>query len=805
MHALPPALAALAPYRQFIVYQLVPKNDGTGKVDKKPLDYRTGRMPEKGAGGPHDPAIWTDHETACACAARWGGAYGVGFVFTEADPFFFLDLDGCLIHDAQTKSWDWSPVAKQLCTAFNGAFIEVSQSGRGLHIIGTGTPPPHRVEIKTPELSGGLYDSFRFCALTGTNAQGDAGTDHTAMLGALVSTYFPPRDGDHIGRDDSGLSDAPDPEWRGPIDDADLISRAMRSTSARSAFGNHASFSDLWTRNVEVLAACYPAPDANEGPYNGNQVDMALAQHLAFWTGKHGTRIVRLMWQSALVRGKWDREDYIPRTVRRVLSLQRDILTDKTPEERRLAVDVPDDEPVSQDIQMVTGNTFLGPEEQVNLFRGCIYIQESNSVFTPGGTTIDSSRFRVAFGGYTFIMDNEGRRTSRDAWEAFTQSQAFRAPRAETTCFRPALPPGHIIKETGQRRVNTYWNYPVPRRAGDASLFLLHLSKVLPDERDREILLSYMSACVQHKGVKFQWAPLLQGVEGNGKTLFTRCVVRAVGDLYSHFPPASDIGEKFNSWMFGKLVIGIEDIYIPESRLELWERLKPMITGERQAERAMHSDQVMRDVCANFMINSNHQDAVRKNRNDRRLAPFFTPQQAKSDLSRDGMGGDYFARLYRWLNEEHGYAIVSELLYTRPICPEFNPASGGIAPLTSSTEKAIAKSLGRTEQEIQEAIEQGLPGFARGWVSSLALEKLLDAKNIRITHNKRREFLQQMGYDWHPGLPEGRVNNNVLPDNGKPKLFIHEASPFAQIRGASEIARAYSEAQGVPAPVPVKN
>jgi hypothetical protein len=68
---------------------------------------------------------------------------------------------------------------------------------------------------------------------------------------------------------------------------------------------------------------------------------------------------------------------------------------------------------------------------------------------------------------------------------------------------------------------------------GDVSLFLAHMKKILPIPRDRSILLAYMAAVVQHQGVKFQWAPLIQGVEGNGKTLFSRCVAEAVGVRYS--------------------------------------------------------------------------------------------------------------------------------------------------------------------------------------------------------------------------------------------------------------------------------
>ncbi|WP_236470083.1 primase-helicase family protein, partial [Escherichia coli] len=139
----------------------------------------------------------------------------------------------------------------------------------------------------------------------------------------------------------------------------------------------------------------------------------------------------------------------------------------------------------------------------------------------------------------------------------------------------------------GLRHDNAYVPVTVASVPGDVTPFLTHLAKLLPVERDRDILLSYMAACVQYKGVKFKWAPLLQGVEGNGKTLFTLCVMEAVGSRYSHMPPAQEIGEKFNAWLFDKIFIGVEDIYVPEQKLELIETLKPMITGEYLAKRAM--------------------------------------------------------------------------------------------------------------------------------------------------------------------------------------------------------------------------
>lgn len=792
MRELPAPLAPMGAYRQFIVYLSQPSRTRHGKTDKFPCDFRTGKVANA-----HDAQIWTDAQTAIAYAAHFGGSYGVGFVFTDSDPFWFLDIDGCLQPDGQ-----WSTLAVGMCQAFAGAAIEVSQSGQGLHIFGTGRPPAHGCKNEALHLE--FYHAGRFVALTGTGAVGNAAADFSHMLPGLVAQYFPPDAAQALEQD---WTTEPCPEWRGPADDEELLRRMLRSQSTASAFGGRASFADLWTGNVEALAKAYPD---EARAYDASSADAALAQHLAFWTGRNCERMRQLMERSALARDKWEREDYLPRTILGAVGRQFEVLTDKLPEPLAGAPDAPfpsgtNDEPPRPSV--VQGSTFVGIEEQLELFKGCVYVRDLHKVLVPGGMLLKPDQFKVHFGGYSFPMDISNERTSRDAWEAFTQSQATRCPRADSACFRPDMAPGAIIERGGQKQVNTYWPVEVPRKVGDAGPFLDHLRRVLPDERDRLILLSYMAACVQHKGVKFQWAPLLQGVEGNGKTLFTRCVAEAVGRRYVHWPKASKLAAQFNSWMVGKVFYGVEDIYVSDSRAEVIEELKPMITGGDGLEiEGKGVDQISADICGNFMLNSNHKDAVRKTLNDRRYCMLFSAQQQAEDLVRDGMIGEYFPQLYDWLKAD-GYAIVSELLHTFPIPDDFNPATKcQRAPTTSSTAEAIAASTEGIEQEIAEAIGQGLPGFCGGWVSSIQLDRLLERLGVgrRVTHSKRREMLHVMGYEWHPALPDGRVNNLVLPDGGKPRLFVHKDSPARHVQGAAEAAKAYEQANNhtrVPFPV----
>lgn len=796
MKELPAALMAFAAFRQFIVYKIVPSQDRPGKTDKLPINISNGKVSNA-----HDSSIWLDVNQAINVAQQWGEPFGVGFVFTENDPFWFVDIDDCLTPTG------WAPYALQICELLSGCAVEISGSGRGLHLFGIGKPPVHA--CRNDSIHCEFYHSGRFAALTGDSAQGNAAIDFSAVLPSLVATYFP---ADTVQSEPGVWTTEPVPEWSGITDDLELIRRAIASRSAAQAFSHKASFADLWFAEPTALGLAYPDPLR---PYDASSADGGLAQHLAFWTGKDCERIRRLMWMSQLVREKWDRQDYLPRTILGAVARQVDVFQAPAPVVSPQPIPAAAGAPVEHhapQTEGIEGTRIVGPTDQAALFAGAVYIMDSHRVLIPGGHVLKPDVFRVHYGGYSFVMDHTNEKLSRDPWEAFTQSQLIKYPKVNGSCFRPDLDAAAIVARDGRSLVNTYVPVDVARKAGSPEPFLAHLAKVLPSADDQSILLSYMAACIQYKGLnqgkpgKFQWAPLLQGVEGNGKTLFTRCVAEAIRRRYVHWPRASQLAKNFNAWMFGKLFYAVEDIYVPDARREVIEELKPMITGENLEIEAKGIDQTIADICGNFMFNSNHRDAIKKTGNDRRFCVLFSAQQESADLERDGMGGDYFPALYRWLRAD-GYAIVSEFLHSYSIPARYNPAIDcQRAPVSSTTGEAISASQGNIEQEILEAIEQGLPGFNGGFVSSIYLEKLLERLGLlrRISPTRRREMLEGLGYKPHPALKDGRVNNVVLPDNGKPRLFVHHTALALQINSPGEVAKQY-EAFNQNRPVPAHN
>lgn len=769
MRTLPPALAALASYPQFITYKIVPSVSRPGKTDKIPILIKRAQKIDA-----HNPANWLSFDAAAAQILMLGPAYGVGFVLTEQDPFFFVDLDSCYIDGK------WDQRSQDICNMLSGAAVEVSSSGTGLHILGSHASISKHAIKPSPGLE--LYTHKRFVALTGTGAVGNAAHDCTPLLPQLIEKYF------SVVSTAATLTEwtiEPRAEYTATLTDEELIEHALRSKSAGGKLGLRITFKQLWEADETALAEAYP--DDPPRTYNYSYADLALAQHLAFWTGCNCERIEQLMWKSALPREKWKRDQYIKDTILLACGRTTAVYKSSAGSDKN-------------NFTLVSGG-YVNIELQQQLFKGCVYVKDLHAVVIPNGETLRPEQFRVVYGGNAYPLDLTNERTTHDAWKVVAESQALRIPHVNATCFRPALAPGEIIEEEGQRLINTWHPISTRRVVGDATPFLRHVALMLPDQDDQEILLSYMAACVQYPGIKFHWCPIIQGVEGNGKTLLSLCVEAAVGRRYSHFPKAQEIAEKYNDWLYGKLFIGVEDIYVPDSRVELLEILKIMIDRDRQEIRPMYGKKTMVDICCNFILNSNHKDAIRRTENDRRYATFYTAHQTAEDLKRDGLfNTGYFPALYRWLRTD-GLAIVSNFLSLYKINPAYDPAGAcDRAPRTSSTAAAIEGSYTVVEQEIIEATELGVLGFRGGWISSMQLQLLLERLGLsrRIPQQRRRDLLTGLGYIPHPGLPEGRVNNTILPDGGKPRLYIRRSMSVTALLSPGEISDQYTLAQASP-------
>lgn len=833
---------ALSNQRCFVMYRVVYRLDG--KTDKIPT-HPTARAPDGSYYNidgqdpaqwmlPHEALLWAQQNDAAKGPEVLG--FGVGIVISEGSGFFALDFDKC-----RDANGGWMPHAVNFESRFPGAYRETSVSTTGRHVIGrySGTMIPHRTKNKLYAMEA--YTKLRFIALTGIDAQGDVLTDHTKALVAFLTEFFPEGAETEHGVE---WTSAPVAEWKGPQDDAQLVARAARSHGIRAIFGGGASFADLWRADADILAKAFPSQNSHS-PWDGSSADQALANHLAFWTGNDCERMLRLMKQSALVRPKWDRADYLTRTILSSCGTQHEWYSEPNVAQTPTGQDVPPPSvydqggakpdsvqqasvplppvpapPTAVTVQLVgvpppPGKLVLAPAAVLKSgelppvgeycsihmmkqsFQGMCYVRDIHSIQLADGSTASKERFDSMSGGPLFAMTADGNKPTKSAWDAYTLSEIYRFPRVDTQYFKPSDALGNIREKEGRQEINMYKPANVRRVAGDPAPFIDLVRRMLPHGGDADILFYYMAACVQNLGTKFTWCPFIQGAKGNGKTTVAKVLEYCMSQKYTHWAKADQLGEKFNSVLVGKLLVVVDEMYSDDTR-ELQEVLKQMVTADRIEVRPMYADKTMKEVCFNLILISNHQNGVRIDLDERRYAPLFCAQQSKADRIKHGLTAAYFMDLRGWLWKQDGAAIVYDWLMNLVIPAELNPAADCIyAPETTSTEHAATASLGGVEQEIVEAIKQQQDGFRKGWLSSVAVDTLLTrvGKDRAIPRNARRNIILSLGYEPHPALPEGLLPM-MLPDGSRPYLYTVRGHAWAvSYLTAQQVRDGFVEAQ----------
>jgi len=288
-------------YRQWINWRLV-------GGDKLPCDIHGNVI------NAHAPTAWLSFQEASQ------SQFPPAFVLTKQDPFFLVDLDKSIVTNGSGQSL--TETANAVWSLFPGAAVEVSQSGTGLHIIGSATVPATHGS-KAPGVE--FYTHGRFVAMTGHGWQGDETTDCTTGVNTLISHY-------KLNAVEQPVStqerNGPRPEYTGPIDDNQLITMMLNSPGSWGAItGEKCHVRDLWNGTSDTLAIYWPAPGRKDGrPYDASSADAALMAHLAYWTGADTARMQRLFEQSKLYR----KERYIGRghyRLERLLTRARDRCT----------------------------------------------------------------------------------------------------------------------------------------------------------------------------------------------------------------------------------------------------------------------------------------------------------------------------------------------------------------------------------------------------------------------------------------------------------------------------------------------
>jgi len=263
--------ACLRGLRQWVCWRY--ENEPGGRFRKVPCDPRTGRPASS-----TDPVTWGTFEQAVEACAAGSGYAGVGFVFSEADPYCGIDLDDCIDDNHTLAGWAAEIVADL------ASYSEVSPSGQGVKVFIRAVKPGGRCRTAHEGGEVEIYDRGRFFTVTGNvleNISPDV-EQRQSQVDALYAKVFGPTGGAPAGKPSAaGLCALSD----------DQVIRLAASPKRKNRAGRR--FADLFEGRWEGYFG------------SASEADSSLCWMLAYYT-KDASQIDRIFRRSGLYRPKWD-------------------------------------------------------------------------------------------------------------------------------------------------------------------------------------------------------------------------------------------------------------------------------------------------------------------------------------------------------------------------------------------------------------------------------------------------------------------------------------------------------------------
>lgn len=237
-------------------------------------------------------------------------------------------------------------------------------------------------------------------------------------------------------------------------------------------------------------------------------------------------------------------------------------------------------------------------------------------------------------------------------------------------------------------------------------LFMRHIEFTVADKREQRILIDWLAYVVQNPGKRVNWALLLQGAQGTGKSYFSVLLQHIIGINLRNLDPTAIAG-RFTGWAHGALVIVVEEIRISgTNRYEVLDRMKPFLSNETIQIEEKGRDHRTVPNFTSYLLLTNHKDAIPLTHGDRRYCVLFSRVQSEEQLYRE-LGGEKGAEKYfnTLFNETRRRAdALANFLLEWEISESFSPT--GRAPDTSARQQMMAVSTSPERLAVEDAIAE---------------------------------------------------------------------------------------------------
>lgn len=272
-----------------------------------------------------------------------------------------------------------------------------------------------------------------------------------------------------------------------------------------------------------------------------------------------------------------------------------------------------------------------------------------------------------------------------------------------------------------------------------------HVETLFPVERDRRVLIDAMAFLVQNPGRRLNWAIVLQGTEGDGKTFFYRLLAAVLGWENVETLRAQALEEKYTPWAEGRQVVFVEEIKLHgHNRFDVLNQLKPLITNPAVPIRRMNVDTYSVVNQTTYFLATNYRDAMPLTENDSRYFVLMSRFQTKEALMAfQAENPDYYEQLHDALADNAG--AMRRWLMDHEV------------PASFSAERRAPPSVGRLEM-----IKYGTSEEMEALKDVLAVSGRMDVTRQLVACSALAEEMAGQGCE----VPYGKAMTKLLLEAG---------------------------------------
>lgn len=338
------------------------------------------------------------------------------------------------------------------------------------------------------------------------------------------------------------------------------------------------------------------------------------------------------------------------------------------------------------------------------------------------------------------------------------------------------------IMVNGKPTINLYMPSNVKPKHGDTTPWLDFVAQLIPDEKERHLVLRWIATLSAKPAVRMIYALLLVSEEtGTGKSTLGRICQELVGTHNASTPSEQAVMGDYNSWLVRKRAIVLQECYSGHS-WKMFTKLKELITEPTVSMRMMYKDPVDISNWGHFLLFSNSMSALKIDAKDRRI---FAPRVTETRWP-----DEKWKEFHSWL-ASGGFQIIAQwaLDFGDYVTP------GERAPMTANKQEMIESSRSKASVRVEELAELAKTNrpialadkeiFA--WLEAITKERVFETLLDIRKSMKRYGLFEAKDFGVDRFSYNSQMSNFILNEAAKNQLLtIDEAEKVNYVRSAAK-------------------